>query len=83
MRTFYINVARKYRHTYSNEDLERNVGEAVFAVYGIEKKLPRRQPIIERWQNYYMAHAGNWYYAYKIDGDLIIVADACHAQNMK
>ncbi len=29
-----------------------------------------------------MANTDKWYYAYKIDGDTIIVVDACHAQNM-
>ena len=30
-----------------------------------------------------MAHAGNWYYAYSIEGNTIVIHDACHAQNMK
>ena len=83
MRTFYTNVARKYRHTYSCEDMERNIAEAVFGVYGIEKTLLRRQPTIARWQGRYMANAGKWYYAYKIEGFTILIMDACHVQNMK
>ena len=83
MKMFYRNVTRKYRHTYSYEDMERNIRDAVFGIYGIENTLPRRKPIISRWSGYHMAHYGQWYYAYFIDGGTIYVTDACHAQNMK
>ena len=46
IRSFYRNVARKYRHTYSYEDMERNVRDAFFAIYAIERTLPRRRPTI-------------------------------------
>ena len=82
IRSFYGNVARKYRHTYSYEDMERNVRDAVLSVYQIEESLPRREPTISRWAGCYMANTDRWYYAYRIDGDTIIVMDACHVQNM-
>jgi len=82
IRTFYKNVAKKYRHAYSYEDMERNVREAVLSIYAIEKTLPRRNPTLSRWSGYYMANTKRWYYAYMIDGDTITVVDACHAQNM-
>ena len=75
IRTFYRNVALKYRHTYSFEDME-------LYIYAIERTLPRRQPTISRWAGYYMTNTDKWYYAYTIDGDMITVVDACHAQNM-
>ena len=80
--SFYRHVALKYRHTYSEEDLYSNVRKAVRPMYQIEETLLRRQPIIQRWQGYHMAHAGVWYYAYTIDGDTITIHDACHQQNM-
>ena len=82
--SFYRNVARKYKHTYSVEDRIRNVQDAVRAIYLIEQTLLRRRPILSRWQNqgFYMAHAGQWYYAYTINGDTITIEDACHEQNM-
>lgn len=83
IRTFYVNVARKYRHTFSYEDLEKNVHDAFFAIYEIEKTLPRRQPSQKRWQGCYMTNTTRWYYCYRIEGNDIIVTDACHAQNMK
>ena len=82
IRSFYKNVAKKHCHTYSYEDVERNVRDAFFAIYAIERVLPRRQPTISRWAGYYMANTDKWYYAYTIEGDMIKVVDACHAQNM-
>ena len=82
IRTFYRNVSLKYRHAYSYEDMERNVRDAIFYIYAIERTLLRRQPTIHRWEGYYMANTDKWYYAYTIEGDTITVVDACHAQNM-
>ena len=82
IRTFYKNVAKKYRHTYSYEDIERNVRDAILSIYEIEKTLPRRRPTLSRWKNCHMANTDRWYYAYTIEEDTIIVSDACHAQNM-
>lgn len=82
IRGYYQNVAKKYRHAYSYEDMDRNVRDAFFAIYAIERTLPRRRPTVSRWADYHMANTAKWYYAYKIDGDTIMVVDACHAQNM-
>ncbi|MBQ6192812.1 MAG: hypothetical protein IJK43_00030 [Prevotella sp.] len=62
--------------------MERNVHDAIFSIYDIEKTLPRRKPTIRRWEGCHMANTDKWYYAYEIDGDCIRVVDACHAQNM-
>ena len=80
--TFYSNVAKKYRHTYDKEDIKRDVQNAVFSIYQIERTLLRREPTLSRWSGYYMANTDKWYFAYIIDGDTITVVDACHAQNM-
>ena len=82
IRSFYRNVSLKYKHTSSYDDMERNVHDAIFSIYDIEKTLPRRKPTISRWEGYHMANTDKWYYAYEIDGDNIRVVDACHAQNM-
>ena len=81
---FYRNVAKKYRHTYDVNNMERNIRKAVFNAYLIEQSLFRRKPTLERWQNpgWHMANAGKWYYAYTINGDTITIEDACHEQNM-
>ena len=63
IRTFYRNVSLKYRHAYSYEDMERNVRDAIFYNYAIERTLLRRQPTIRRWEGYYMANTDKWYYA--------------------
>ena len=82
IRSFYRNVFVRYSNTYSYDDMLGYINNTVDAIYGIEHSLLRRKPTIKRWQNWYMAHAGNWYYAYSIDGDTITIHDACHAQNM-
>ena len=33
IRSFYKNVAKKYRHTYDFDDFMRNVHDALFAIY--------------------------------------------------
>lgn len=83
VRSFYRNVSLKYPNTYSYNDMLRYVNSTVDNIYGIEQTLPRRKPTIERWQKWNMAHAGMWYYAYSIEGDTIVIHDACHAQNMR
>ena len=80
--TFYHHVAKKYKHTYSLEMMRKNVCEAYDAMFLIEKTLLRRTPTLKRWQGWYMAHFGQWYYAYTIEDDTITIQDACHVQNM-
>lgn len=82
--TFYRNVSKKYKHTYSQELMEKNVQDAYDAIYSIENGLQRREPTIARWteRGYFMANTDKWYFAYTFDGSTITVVDACHAQNM-
>ena len=62
--------------------LHTNVDNAFNSIYKIENGLLRRKPTISKWNGMYMANAGKWYFAYRIDDDTIYVEDACHAQNM-
>lgn len=80
--TFYRNVSKKYKHTYSLELMEKNVNDAYDSIFQIEKTLQRREPMMTRWKGYHMANTDKWYFAYLIDGDTITVIDACHAQNI-
>ena len=80
---FYRNVSKKYKHTYSQELMEKNVHDAYDSMFQIERTLLRREPTISQWAGYHMANTDKWYYAYTIDGDTIAVVDACHAQNMR
>ena len=80
--SFYRGVARKFRHTFTTEDIVANARKAIRAMSQIENTLLRRRPTITRWKGWHMAHSGKWYYAYTIDGDTITIQDACHAQNM-
>lgn len=69
---------QQYKYLYT----KRTVRDAFFAIYAIERSLPRRKPTLRRWAGYHMANTDKWYYAYVIEGDTIKVVDACHAQNM-
>jgi len=80
--SFYYNVAKKYRHTYSKKLMHQNIDDAVDAMFQIECTLLRRKPIISQWSGFHMAHKGKWYFAYTIEDDTITIVDACHAQNM-
>lgn len=55
IRLFYQNVARKYKHTYDIDDFIRDVQNAVYGIYQIEKTLLRREPTLKRWAGYHMA----------------------------
>ena len=82
--SFYRNVSRKYKHTYSQELVEQNVHDTYDGMYKIECGLLRRDPTLSRWKEkgYFMANTDKWYYAYTFEGDTVTVVDACHAQNM-
>lgn len=87
--TFYHNVAKKYKHTYSEDLMHKNIDEAYNAIYQIENGLMRREPTIARWEKqglfmatYFVRSKSRWNFAYRIDGDTIYVEDVCHAQNM-
>lgn len=80
--SFYEHVALKYRHTYSEELMHQNIDDAVDAMFQIERTLHRRKPTLRKWAGYHMANTDKWYYAYLILDDVIVVVDACHAQNM-
>ena len=75
-------MALKYRHTYSEELMIQNIDEASDSIYQIENGLLRREPTLERWKGCHMANTDKWYFAYTIEGNTIIIVDACHAQNM-
>jgi len=80
--TFYRNVSKKYKHTYSLELMVKNVNDAYDSIFQIGKTLQRREPTMARWKGYHMANTDKWYFAYLMDGDTITVIDACHAQNI-
>ncbi len=80
--SFYQNVAKKYKHTYSEEFMHKNIDDAIDSMYEIEKTLLRRRPTISDWKECHMANTDKWYFAYTLKGNTITIIDACHAQNM-
>ena len=84
IRQFYLNVAKKYKNTYSLEFMNKNIDDALNAIPQIENGLLRQKATISRWKGLYMATSRDrkWNFAYRIEDDTIYVEDACHAQNM-
>ena len=54
--SFYRNVAKKYKHTYSEELMHKNIDDATDSIFQIERSLLRRDPTLPRWKGYYMAN---------------------------
>lgn len=81
--SFYHNVAKKYKHAYSEELIHKNIDDATDSIYQIERTLLRREPTLSRREGYHMANTDKWYFAYTFDGETVTVVDACHAQNMR
>ena len=52
--TFYRNVSKKYKHTYSQELMEKNVHDAYDSMFQIERALLRREPTISQWAGYHI-----------------------------
>ena len=82
IRKFYQNVSKKYKHTYTKELMHKNIDDAINSMYKIENGLLRREPRMDSWKGMFMATAGKWNFAYKIEGDTVYVYDACHSQNI-
>ena len=59
IKTFYYNVAKKYKHTYSEELMHKNIDDAYDAIYQIENGLLRRQPTLSRWNGLFMANSND------------------------
>ena len=45
--TFYHNVAKKYKHTYSEEMMHKNLDNAFNSIYKIENGLLKRKKAIQ------------------------------------
>ena len=45
---FYTHVSMKYRNTYSESQMLKNMDEAINAMYLVEKSLVSRRPTLDR-----------------------------------
>ena len=83
MNTYKVVFKKGYVSNFYHESIEaENIDEASDSIYQIENGLLRREPTLERWKGCHMANTDKWYFAYTIEGNTIIIVDACHAQNM-
>ena len=86
IRKFYRNVATKYGHTYSINNLLSDIIKAERGIFKIENGLLRRKPTIAKWIGFHMAtlkinNKAQWNYAYLIEDEIVYIYDACHSQN--
>lgn len=84
IKKFYRNVAKRYKHTWTKEDVKNYTFVTKQSIYQIENGLIRRSPTISRWEGLYMATTQDrkWNFAYRIEGNIVYIEDACHSQNM-
>lgn len=83
---FYHNVAKKYRNTYDYNLMSKNIDDTIDSIYSIKLDSKSIEPNwgLAKYSQYgcRMIHIKRWYFVYIIEGDSIVVIDACHAQNM-
>ena len=48
IRSFYYNVAKKYKNTYSKWLMHKNIDDAIDGMFQIERTLLRREPTISQ-----------------------------------
>lgn len=62
--------------------MHKNIDDAINSMYKIENGLLRRQPRMDSWKGMFVATAGKWNFAYKVENNIVYVYDACHSQNI-
>ena len=91
--TFYHNVRKKYKHTYSKEQMEKNIDEVCDVIQSIKDngKVPILQKHkIKGYKEATWKRRGtkiNWYFEYKVETDenndyIIHVYEAINFRNM-
>lgn len=91
--TFYHNVRKKYKHTYSKEQMEKNIDEVCDAIQSIKDngKVPILQKHkIKGYKEATWKRRGtkvDWYFEYKVETDenidyIIHVYEAINFRNM-
>lgn len=91
--TFYHNVRKKYKHTYTKEQMEKNIDEVCDAIQSIKDngKVPILQKHkIKGYKEATWKRRGtkiNWYFEYKVETDenndyIIHVYEAINFRNM-
>ena len=82
IRQFYRNVHKKYRHVYGKEQIRARIINSFNAINKLYGYKLLSDPILEKWNGMGRVVIGKWHFAINIKGNKVIVADACHEQNM-
>ena len=81
---FYYNVILKYPNTYSYEDAERDKNNVISELRKVGISLIPSNTTLPKWKGYSVCRSKltNWYFAYKIQNDIVYVYDAENGKNM-
>ncbi|GHT32953.1 hypothetical protein FACS189434_05960 [Bacteroidia bacterium] len=87
IRIFYDNAMRKYPNTYFPADADRDTDRVMEEVYKVTtNELWHKNDIksVRGWENYLVDYSKEtgWYFAYKIENDIIYIEDAENHRNM-
>jgi hypothetical protein len=85
IRQFYDNARLKYPNTYSRANADRDIDKVHDELYKVGTQLcTRNYTIISRWNGYLVDYSTKvkWYFAYRIEDDVIYVEDAENYRNM-
>jgi len=79
---FYENAAK--RHLSSDEEILNNINNVISEVNKIGVSLIPTNTTLSNWEGYDVCRSKptNWYFAYKIEDNVVYVYDAEHGQNM-
>ena len=79
---FYKNVGRNHVYTYGEEEIDKLIKNNIQKIRDINSTKLISDPILDKWNGMGRIVIGKWHFAIDIKGNKVIVADACHEQNM-
>ena len=80
--TFYKNVGLNYHNSYGREEIKKLILTNLKKPERIDNTNLISDPILDKWKGMGRIVIGKWHFAIDIKGNKVIVADACHEQNM-
>ena len=85
IRQFYDNARLKYPNTYSRDDADRDIDKVHDELYKVGAQLwKKKNCILQKWRGYCVdySRATKWYFAYRIENEIIYIEDAENYRNM-
>jgi hypothetical protein len=81
---FYYNAILKYPNTYSPDNADKDIDKVHNELYKIGVSLINSDISLPKWEKYSVCRSKltNWYFAYKIQNDIVYIYDAENGRNM-